>query len=722
MKKSSKVLSIMIAAVMLLSVVYFPQNSYAETNSIKDKELLYGMLMYAPTFDEENPISDKQLYDFMFDCLFEKFIHEDSLPNPLKNSQIIESEKTMSYGTYPTFGCSMVVFQNLANILGYEKNIDDDFIIKTSEWDDDHYFIEDGNIMILLEGLGGYCLDYTLDIARESKKDNILTIEYAVTDNLIWDDYYGEWTSETSYRRARIEVKDNDFKFISIVETGNGSDYDKEFEYEYLDVNDIPLGISEGNISIFHNVSGNAGNTQLSKYFPSHYNVIFPSVDTTIWKESDGQGGYKIRVAYGLNSDWIIGYETFWNNFKKNINDAKEKTEKTGAILKRALRYGEFEKVSFIKGFSSDADMSFLGYYEATFDQYGTIKPETEASGMLVGAEWSAKHSTIGVIPYIYVPYYIDITGGMEAEAIGKIYLEPIDFAGEFIMSPNLGAGAGIGLSGILGTGVEGTATANVVIVPWSKGYLEGKIAIVGYAFFMAEGKTEIASITTDSVEMWDYTSSVNSLQPNTVNYDVPEELEMDLLDRDFQKKTTAWNGNVNNKKRTRSSYESSEHTLQEYILPSSMPIIKRVGSDTVMVFQSNDADRDTQNCVKLMYSVYDGTSWSEPEAFYDNGTLDTFADVKVIDDELYVVWQKCNKVINDDDAEQALNTAAQASDIYLSKYDKTSHCFGTAEALTSDDTYDYIPKLVNCYNEPGVIWVSSRWIRCLWCTGNQNN
>ena len=98
---------------------------------------------------------------------------------------------------------------------------------------------------------------------------------------------------------------------------------------------------------------------------------------------------------------------------------------------------------------------------------------------------------------------------------------------------------------------------------------------------------------------------------------------QLTLTDRSYQSKTSAWNGNTAKMKaRAAANTVVSVKELQSYILPNTMPKMVKYKDDLILIFQSNDASRETQNSVKLMHSVYHNGSWSQPEAFLDDGTF----------------------------------------------------------------------------------------------------
>ena len=91
-----------------------------------------------------------------------------------------------------------------------------------------------------------------------------------------------------------------------------------------------------------------------------------------------------------------------------------------------------------------------------------------------------------------------------------------------------------------------------------------------------------------------------------------------------------------------------------------------------VMVFQKYDEDQKTVNSSTLVYSVYQNGVWSEPKSVCDEKTSDFYADLKVIDNEIFLTWQKVKKQLSiEDDAQTALEQIGKNSEVYFAKFNK---------------------------------------------------
>ena len=86
----------------------------------------------------------------------------------------------------------------------------------------------------------------------------------------------------------------------------------------------------------------------------------------------------------------------------------------------------------------------------------------------------------------------------------------------------------------------------------------------------------------------------------------------MKEIDTAFAKDTSAWNGGTNRKTRsTKGSMKNVTRSLQQSVLPSTLPIQARINGKDVMVFQAYDENRSTLNSTVLKYSVCENGIWS---------------------------------------------------------------------------------------------------------------
>ena len=475
------------------------------------------------------------------------------------------------------------------------------------------------------------------------------------------------------------------------------------------DVNMTTPGDS-GSIRLFQDTGGSIGNAPIAKIFPGDYSLKFPMIQTGVAKESMEDGTYKYKMTIGLDKNMAFGSAKAWDNLKKDFADAKKNLDRVNTLNTLMKKWGASRgSFNLTKSFKAKPDMEVAGYYEAICDENGRVI--SDSGGVLLSAKWSA--STTNQFLAGPVPLYLELGGSLKA--VGKGGLERalqdsnLSLTGTVTVSPGLSLEGGVGVSGVATVGAKGDADVAIQLVPWSKGTFHGGASITAKLIFVFDWEYSVLKVT---CPIWD-----NTRQAKMAAFFTDEAAikELSLTDRSYQKYTTQWKGQPASAKNSRSLARTQSEAsgaaaweLQGYVLPDTIPLMKQAGDDTVLVFQSNDAQRNTQNSTKLMYSVYDGSAWSQPKALWDNGTLDTFADLEQVGEDLYVVWQKCREPLTGSDVNALSEQAAKSSEICWAKYDPEKKAFDTPQYLTNNSLPDTMPALAEDAETPTVMWVQN--------------
>ena len=481
---------------------------------------------------------------------------------------------------------------------------------------------------------------------------------------------------------------------------------------DYKPVDDVNMESpgDSGSIQLFPNTGGSIGNEPIVQVFPGNYSLEFPLVKTKVQKESLEDGTYKYKLAIGVNENLAFGSEQAWENLKKEFDDAKKNLNRTNTLSTLMNQWGASSgSFELTKSFSAKPSMEVAGYYEAICDENGSVI--SDQGGVLLTSKWNAsagKQFLLGP-----VPIYLDLGGSLKA--VGQGGLEGmlsgsgVSLTGSITLTPGIWVGAGLGVSGVATVGAKGSADVGIQVVPASKGDLTAEAAITAKLVFVFDWNYTLAKAI---YPIWDNTQKAKMA---AFFANEAKEMELSLSDRSYQEYTTQWKGQPAASKNSRSLARTQSGDsgaaaweLQGYVLPDTIPQMKQAGDDTVLVFQSNDAQRNTQNSTKLMYSVYDGSAWSQPKALWDNGTLDTFADLEQVGEDLYVVWQKCREPLTGSDVSELSQQAAKSSEICWAKYDPEKKAFDTPQYVTDNSLPDTMPVLAAEAEQPTVMWVQN--------------
>ena len=111
-------------------------------------------------------------------------------------------------------------------------------------------------------------------------------------------------------------------------------------------------------------------------------------------------------------------------------------------------------------------------------------------------------------------------------------------------------------------------------------------------------------------------------------------------------------------------------------------------------------------NRTVLYYSYYDGSSWTAPAAVeaVDDGTADFNPVVRVMNGQVYVVWQDADRPLT---AADTPDTIPAVIDLSCAVFDETTRTFTTL-ATVGTEYYDTTADLVWMEDGPAVVWTSN--------------
>ena len=466
-----------------------------------------------------------------------------------------------------------------------------------------------------------------------------------------------------------------------------------------------------GSLVLGEETSGSA-NSSAAEFFPANWSLKSSVFPVEISKSEGENGSYTLRGTVGIGkSDWLDD-DAKWNKYKQNVSDANKYTGRVDCLNSYKDTWG----VKSVTAVTTDKfkvlpKLSVMGYFENTYDKNGNL---VSAAGKLAAdAKWSGSINWQFVTPI--GPLYLNLSGS------GKLSgtLEPqYDYenkslkiaSGSLKLTPSVSVEGGYGIDKVATIGAQGTLSVPITLVPASKGEFEAKAAIHVKLVFVIDWAHDLATYKTT---LWD--TRKQSKTRKASNIVQLSEGTISEMDTSFDTFAGAWNPNMDTRKLRASNRGISETVadsitmLQEGILPSSLPIQTQIGGKNVMVFQAYDNTRTTLNSTVLKYSVLENGVWSEPKTVLDNGCADMYADMRVVDGRLALVWQKEKKIIAgnvETDSEKVLKDIAENSEIYFALFDEGTDAFLNPVKVTDNNYYDMMPRIVNADNEITVSWV----------------
>ena len=468
--------------------------------------------------------------------------------------------------------------------------------------------------------------------------------------------------------------------------------------------------IGDNDITIIEKNSGTTGNSWVDKFLPE-FSLEPAVVDATLQVEKDTDTGCtSIKVLYGLTDKSLFSNDR-WEILTQHVltgdlMSCANKLYGSKAALLTANK--DVTRVTTMTKMFKNPRMSIdvYGCSELVFDKNGNL---AEYKGNIL-LEFEAKGTLtrnfivpIGPIP---IPMYAELGIKLTADASGGIkysasdnFKPKLDFT--FTITPDMyvGVGIGTGTAGYgIGLAIEIGASMDIQLFPDSEGKLTAYLRFHAY-LGPWDYKENIAKKT--------YTLWPQKKKANKYNSSL-DMSELTLIDQGFLDKTTAWNTSdlgLN-------GAAANISTLQDYILPNTTPHIAKIGNKLVMTFQSASKSRSAVNNSILMYSVFENNKWSEPKEVWDNGTSDSKSTMKVINNKLYIAWEKLNKTIDGSDS-NAFNDYFNSSEIAFAEWDNVNNTFVNKSVLTNNNSVDMMPTIAGNNDEISVVWVNKDTDTC---------
>ena len=465
-----------------------------------------------------------------------------------------------------------------------------------------------------------------------------------------------------------------------------------------------PTDATSSTVTFGYNADGNldsdSSSTEAEGLFPGSWKLKAVAVPCFVERTTYEDGTYKDKIALGLLDDSKLA----WNKYKELFEDMEK-----GAKADELAEAFEAPVLSVSK-FSLLPKVSIAGYREITYDKNGNVIADT--GNVSADAKWKA--SSTWQFYLGPVPMYLKGTGS--AKLSGKLKLIELlpeqKLSGSVSLTPKLEIEAGAGISGIATIGGGGSAALKIGILPKEKrtGTLTAEAKVHAYLVFVVDKEWSVAKKT---VELWDCSGNSASSVLSIEELEDAIETSTVELSRDYLNDASAWNSGESGGYSTLSSNDGTLTTtdLLSGLMTTSMPRIMQVGNTSVMVFQSDDASRDSLNRSVLKYSVLKDGAWSEPQSVWDTGTLDGMADLQVIDGTLYATWQKENATITSsvsDDGSSTLSQMSDATAVAVARFDEETGTFTDTQYVTDTTHKGFMPELVKGASEPTVVWVEN--------------
>lgn len=360
-----------------------------------------------------------------------------------------------------------------------------------------------------------------------------------------------------------------------------------------------------------------------------------------------------------------------------------------------------------------DPDLSVYGYIEGIIVDGSLVVTSSSLALIFEGSVNYQEQFFIGP-----VPVYFEIGAGVKLEHISDIYRLDLEkgklmLNSQLTITPYFELGAGVGVAKVLTVGGSGKVELEFLVICGSENYLKvtltGSLKLKAKALFFSAEK-EIAKGSWTVYESYPRNKSLMMMANSygDAEFNMYDANEYKMMSRDYIERPSEWLGNRRLMRAMATGFANKEiKVLGTNIYPDAQPQLVNLQDKQVLVWISDNPKRTSANRTMLVYSVYDKDSgmWSEPVAIDDDGTADFYPQLAQDGNDLYVVWQNCNKTFNED---VTLEEVASSGEIAVSKFDEETGTFGAVVHLTKNDVVDMLPQIAVSNGNVYITWISN--------------
>lgn len=349
--------------------------------------------------------------------------------------------------------------------------------------------------------------------------------------------------------------------------------------------------------------------------------------------------------------------------------------------------------------------VNFIGYGEGKLDANGEAMV-TFYLCLQVDASYTMQGPTVVVV---VVPMTYSIKVGVEAkgEFEGSYNFMTSDIKADLtlLIKPYLEAFGGAGVGQVIGAGAYGSAEVPVEIqllgttVPPGLNSVEltGELGLKAYVgpleykkawahhtwyLYTREGLMDLSGLGEPSGESGWQAADLSYLSEESPWLDTGD---ISLLDASGE--TGKW------------------IPLRTSTYRNARPVLAVAGTTPVLVWLGADAERGSGNATQVLYSVYDGTGWSQPQAVDSDLTGDYAPSVYSDGTDLWLVYQNSASVLADSgDLAQAY---AAAQTVAAARFENGA--FTAPQTISSGiEAYRYLPGITLTDGVPAAVWVEN--------------
>ena len=407
------------------------------------------------------------------------------------------------------------------------------------------------------------------------------------------------------------------------------------------------------------------------------------------------------------------------STYTKGVDTAKDAKEKYKKI-KDGFYEKWYGKDKFGNYWKSDKSQTFsvdtLAYFE--FEVVNGELKLKDACGTIEG-KFKFDYTVQGSVWIIPAYTYIEASAGLAVSSKWARYIcdsdIPLEYNFSININPEVKLGAGAGVKDAVSLGIYSDATLPLQLDFFAPQHFtldcNGEIGAEGELWSL-KGKKKLLEGNLSLIDTYLGSSKKKTAAKKSPMLEQASKaaVELQVVSRDYLSSTSQWLGSGQNLSRKTRGVIRAEgmqlSTLQQSVFDNAQPQVVAFGDKLLMTWIQDASGRDDYNRMRLMYSVYDGSSWSEPAAVYDDGCNDNAPVLVSNGTDVFFAWQKLSRVLTTDDCDD-IEKVVPLAEMYVAKYDASSNSITGVKRLTDDSVYDYSPCMTTENGNAVVYWAS---------------
>lgn len=166
---------------------------------------------------------------------------------------------------------------------------------------------------------------------------------------------------------------------------------------------------------------------------------------------------------------------------------------------------------------------------------------------------------------------------------------------------------------------------------------------------------------------------------------------------------------------------------LKENVFDGSKPELYKLDNDRIlMVFADYDTNRNEDNPVQMMYSVYSDNVWSEPQPICDDGTIDLYPQLTSDSKgNVYATWVNISKAlsnVSEITVSQLRETVYPEMEIATAIFNPATNKWSVPKTVSTGEFFKKSPKIATDGTTTVTAWIQNKTNREYGDSSNQDS